>query len=88
METVTQPRDEWNVWNERIAMHADPPEALVVSIAWDSGDGNVSVVNVWDAPGAIADFFVERIRPVIEEHGEPAHKPERHGPPVAVYLRL
>ena len=47
----------------------------------------MSVINVWDAPGAIADFYVERTRPVIEDIGEPPDKPKRHGEPLAVYTR-
>lgn len=66
---------------------SDPPEALVVSVAWDSGDGTVTSVNVWDTPGAISDFYIERALPLIEADGEPANKPKRHGEPVAVYIR-
>jgi hypothetical protein len=53
-------------------------EALIAAIVWDSGDGEVTAVNVWDTPGAIADFYVE---------GEPTRKPQRHGEPLAFYLR-
>lgn len=87
VETLTQPQDEWALWNERLHMHSDPPDALAVSIAWNSGDGMVTMVNVWDAPGAVSDFYLERLVPLIQEHGEPEHKPDRHGDPIAVYLR-
>jgi hypothetical protein len=44
----------------------DPPQTLVVSIAWDSGDGQVTGINVWETAGAIADFYMERVRPFVE----------------------
>ena len=87
VETITSPKDEWSRWNERLRMHADPPPALAASIAWDSGDGMVTQINVWDAPGAVSDFFMERVLPLVQVEGEPANKPERHGEPVSVYLR-
>jgi len=87
VETIRAPRDEWTHWTERIRLVSDPPEALVAVVAWDSGDGHITSVHVWDAPGATADFFVERVLPVVQEEGEPANKPHRHGEPVAVYVR-
>ena len=87
VETITQPRDEWQHWSDKLRFMSDPPEALVVSVAWDSGDGTVTSVNVWDTPGAISDFYIERALPLIEADGEPANKPDRHGEPVAVYIR-
>ena len=66
---------------------ADPPASLAASIAWDSGDGFVTLLNVWDAPGAVSDFYMERVLPLVQAEGEPEHKPRRHGQPVAVYLR-
>jgi hypothetical protein len=59
VETIHLPRGEWERWHERLRYTDDPPEALVATIAWDSGDGLVMSVNVWDTPGAIADFFME-----------------------------
>jgi hypothetical protein len=44
-------------------------------------------VNVWETPGAIADFFMERTRPIVEAEGEPPNKPQRHGEPIAFYVR-
>ena len=87
VETVVAPRPEWEHWYELTGISADPPEALIASIAWDSGDGQVTVVNVWETPGAIADFYMERVRPIVEAEGEPANKPQRHGEPLAFYMR-
>jgi hypothetical protein len=68
-------------------LSSDPPEDLIASIVWDSGDGEVTGVNLWESPAAIADFFMERVRPFVEAEGEPTNKPQRRGEPVAVYLR-
>jgi hypothetical protein len=87
VETISAPRPEWEHWHELLRLAADPPDALIASIAWDSGDGNVTALNVWEAPGAIADFYMERIRPIVEAEGEPANKPRRHGEPLAFYVR-
>ena len=65
----------------------DPPGALVASIAWESSEGQVTQVNVWDNPGAVADFFMKHVLPIIEVDGEPANKPQRHGEPLAIFLR-
>ena len=72
VETITTTRDEWDRWNERLRMLADPPEALVASIAWQTANGDVTSVNVWESPEAVADFFIERVRPIVEAEGRPA----------------
>lgn len=87
VETITTSRDEWDSWNERLRLLADPPAALVASIAWQTANGDVTSVNVWESPEAVADFFVERVRPLVEAEGEPATAPTRHGEPLAVYAR-
>ena len=87
IETLTQPKEAWVDWSEKLRMHSDPPAALAVSVAWDDGDGMVTQVSVWDAPGAIADFYVERVLPLVQAEGEPEHKPRRHGEPLAIYVR-
>jgi hypothetical protein len=56
VETIVLPRPEWERWEERLRYSTDPPKALIATIVWDSGDGQVTGVNVWDTPGAIADF--------------------------------
>ena len=87
IETIVLPRQEWERWQERLRFFDDPPSAVITSIAWDSGKGQVTSVTVWETPEAIADFFMERVRPVVEAEGEPPNKPRRHGEPVAFYLR-
>jgi hypothetical protein len=87
VETITTPAQEWQAWTERLRMLSDPPAALVASIAWNAGEGRVSSVNVWDSGEAVADFFVERVQPIVGAEGTPTVAPTRHGEPVAVYVR-
>ena len=87
VETIALSRQEWERWRERLRYETDPPEALVATIVWDSGDGQVAGVNVWDTPKAVADFYLERVAPIVEAEGEPTSKPQRHGEPLAFYLR-
>ena len=87
VETVTSSRELWETFTQGTRLTSDPPAALVASVAWDAGEGRVTVLNVWDSPDAIADFYVERTRAVIEKVGEPAEKPKRHGEPLEVYIR-
>jgi hypothetical protein len=47
----------------------------------------VTGVNVWDSGEAVADSFMQRIRPIVEAEGVPTNGPQRHGEPIAVYLR-
>jgi len=87
VETVRSTRDEWDRWNEQLRMLDAPPPALIAAIAWQEADGHVTAVNVWDTAEAVADFYLERVGPLVQAHGEPPAKPTRHGEPVAVYVR-
>jgi hypothetical protein len=87
VETIAAPRSEWERWHERLRYATDPPKALIATIAWDSGDGQITGVNVWDTAEAIADFYMDRVRPIVEAEGEPSNKPQRHGEPLSFYLR-
>jgi hypothetical protein len=87
VETVTAPREVWHYWTDRLRLFSDPPDALLASIAWDAGDGNISAVNVWDSPSAVADFFLERVQSVVAAEGKPDYVPVRRGTPVASYFR-
>jgi hypothetical protein len=87
VETVTAPRDEWEKWKERLRYTSDPPAALVASVAWVGTDGQVTTLNVWDTPDAVADFYMERVSAFVQAEGEPPNKPERHGQPIAAYFR-
>jgi hypothetical protein len=87
VETITAPGEAWRRWTDRLRLLSEPPFALVASIAWDNGDGTISALNVWDSPSAVADFFLERVEPVVAAEGKPDYAPVRHGEPVAAYFR-
>jgi hypothetical protein len=87
VETIHSDRDEWELWNARLRLVEDPPDGLVLSVAWDAGDGRVGQLNVWETPDQVADLYVERLHPIIEEFGEPKDKPRRHGDAIACYVR-
>ena len=87
VESITQPKDEWQRWSEKLRTYSEPPQALAVAIAWDNGDGTITQLNVWDEPGAVADHFMDRVLPIVQAEGEPDHKPERHGEPLAIHVR-
>ena len=87
VETITAPRDEWERWNERLRMISEPPDALVASIAWVGAEGLVTAVNLWDTPDAVATFYVDRVAAIVQAEGEPLNKPQRHGQPLAAYIR-
>ena len=87
VETIAAPSEAWQHWTDRLRLYSEPPSALFASIAWDNGDGTIRGVNVWDHPSAVADFFLERVQPIIAAEGEPDYKPVRRGEPVASYFR-
>ena len=87
VETVTAPREVWQQWTTRLRLISEPPSALVAFVAWDVGDGLITSVHVWDRASAVADFFVERVQPLIEAEGPPDYKPVRHGNAAAAYFR-
>jgi hypothetical protein len=88
VETVTAPREEWERWTKNLRLVAEPPDALVATVAWVGADGLVTALNVWDSAEAVGDFYVERVHALVQaEGGEPPNKPERHGEPLAVYFR-
>jgi hypothetical protein len=87
VETITAPGEVWHRWTDRLRLFSEPPAALFASIAWDNGDGTITAVNVWDNPSAVADFFLDRVEPVIAAGGKPDYKPVRHGEAIASYVR-
>ena len=87
VESVTAPREIWQLWSNRLRLFSEPPSALVATIAWDTGDGSITNLNVWDDASAIGDFYLERVQAVVQAEGQPDYKPVRHGDPVAAYFR-
>ena len=68
-------------WFDPSYAHQTPPDLR------EPGDGTITNVNVWDSPAAVGEFYLERVRAIVEADGEPEHKPIRHGEPVHVYVR-
>jgi hypothetical protein len=87
VESVTAPREIWQHWSNRLRLLSEPPAALVATVAWDTGDGSITSLNVWDDASAIGDFYLERVQAVVQAEGQPDYKPVRHGNPVAAYFR-
>jgi hypothetical protein len=72
VETIVLPRSEWERGQERLRYTTDPPETLVVSIAWDSGDGQVTGINVWETAGADRGLL-HGAGPTVRGDGRRAH---------------
>lgn len=87
VETITLPRPEWERWADSLNLSADPPSALVASVTWDSGDGNVTALNVWESAEAVGDFYMARVNEIVQQEGVPSNRPKRHGEPIAFYVR-
>jgi hypothetical protein len=87
VESIHSDREEWETWSERLRLTEDPPDGLVLAVAWDAGDGRVGQLNVWDSPDKVSDHYVTRVHALVQELGEPKDKPARHGTPIAVYMR-
>lgn len=87
-ETVTTARTKAEAVWEHSRLFSDPPVGLVAAIAWETDDGNVTTVLVWETPAARGDFSLERMMPLFEAGtlGEEHGHPERVTP-VNVYLR-
>lgn len=49
---------EWDKWQDRLKLGTDYPSALVATITWDSGEGQVTSLNVWDSAEAVGDFYM------------------------------
>jgi hypothetical protein len=63
VQTVTSTRAEYEAALRLLEFDTNPPATLVATVAFSSGDDEVTLVNVWESPGAMAEFFVERIAP-------------------------
>jgi hypothetical protein len=87
VETLSSPADTWQDWTTRLRLFTEPPPALVSLIAWRADDGTIAHVSVWETPGAVAEFYLERVEPLIATDGPPPTKPVRRGEPVMVYQR-
>lgn len=86
IETLVSPRVEWEEWSRDLRVLSDPPKGLLSLTVWESGEQEITACFLWEQPSDVADFFIERIEPLLETKGEPKHKPLRREP-VAAYVR-
>jgi hypothetical protein len=85
MDSVQTTRAELALVDERTGLFANPPDGLLAAIAWEgSTDEEVTVLMVWDTPGARGDFSV-KMMPLVEA-GDVTSKPTILTPH-KVYLR-
>jgi hypothetical protein len=87
VERVTLPHAEWEEWTERLRLLTEPPSTLVASFAWRSDSDTITSINVWNSASDVADFYLDRVQPVVETDGPPSRKPERLGDAIRPYIR-
>jgi hypothetical protein len=77
MEIVTTARKDAEFVFERSRIYSDPPAGLRAAISWVDGEDQVSLLTVWETPGARGDFALERMMPLFDagvlddRHGHP-----------------
>lgn len=75
IDIVTAPRQEVEFVDEEAGLFSDPPDGLAAAVAWEVDDDNVTVLMVWETPGARGDFAAEKMMPLVEA-GDVTTKPE------------
>lgn len=85
IDIVTAPREEVELVDEKAGLFSNPPDGLAAAIAWEADDDNVSVLMVWETPGARGDFGAEKMMSLVEA-GAVTTKPEIVTP-FRVFLR-
>ena len=86
VQTVISSRAEFDEAHRLLDIAADPPDTLLAAIAFSSGEDEVTLVNVWESPAAVAEFFVERIHSRTEGKGLSGQNIPR-GEPVFFWTR-
>ncbi|HKJ57481.1 MAG TPA: hypothetical protein VJ978_16000 [Nitriliruptoraceae bacterium] len=88
MDKVTTDRNALDEVMAASRLLDDPPDGLLAALSWEHGDGQATMVTLWESPGARGQVAMERMMPLFESgalderHGEP-HPVE----PVHVYVR-
>jgi hypothetical protein len=76
MDIAQTTRSEIDVVDQKAGLFSDPPDGLLAALAWDGPEeGQVTVLMVWETPGARGDFGFQRMMPLMES-GEVTAKPE------------
>lgn len=77
MDRVTVDRAAHDELIEATRLLDDPPDGLLAALSWEEQDGQVTMVSLWESPGARGDATTERILPLVEagmldgRHGDP-----------------
>jgi hypothetical protein len=79
LDLITTSRAEVDIVDREAGLFSDPPEGLLAALAWEAEegdpDGEVTVLTVWETPGARGDWGYQRIMPLAESGvitGDPA----------------
>jgi hypothetical protein len=76
MDIAQTTRSELDVVDQKAGLFSDPPDGLLAALAWEGpGEDQVTVLMVWETPGARGDFGFQRMMPLMES-GEVTAKPE------------
>lgn len=51
---------------EASALLHDPPEGMLAALSWEEDDGPVTMVSLWESPGARGQAAMERMMPLFE----------------------
>ena len=86
VEIVSTTRSELDLIDEEAGLFSDPPEGLLVLVAWEGElTEEVMLLSVWQTPEARGEFGFRKIMPLVEA-GEVVSTPKRLKP-VKVWIR-
>ncbi|MEX1280571.1 MAG: hypothetical protein AB1Z55_07590 [Acidimicrobiia bacterium] len=85
IDRVTTTPEELAIVDAEAGLFSDPPPGLAAAVAWESGEGEVTCLMVWDTPGQRGDFAFQKMMPLIES-GRVGADPDVLQP-TRIYLR-
>ena len=77
MDKVTMDREALDEVMDASRLLDDPPDGLLAALSWEDGDGQATMVSLWESPGARGQAAMERMMPLFES----GVLDERHGDP-------
>jgi hypothetical protein len=76
MDTVQTTSAELDLVDQKTGLFSDPPAGLLAALAWEGPtEGLVTLLMVWETPGARGDFGFQHMMP-LRESGEVTAKAE------------
>lgn len=84
-ETITIPAPEFEQFEQRVELFADPPPGLLSAICYEDGPDDVSLVMLWETASARGDFAADRVMTRTQDL-HLTRQPERRTP-VHTYVR-